>query len=151
MDDPRPSSFPEGWDDLCRDVPAMREQIVATQDELHQIALYTVQMDDRHKAMAAHIAELSARQQALTQQIATVGAQVRQVLEAMQAFGGTPSGFVGLARDVSGSFRMGRRLVRWAIGAATGAAALYGAFHLGMSKGAEPPDIQQYRNAPRGE
>lgn len=141
MDDPRPSSFPDGWDELCRDVPALREQIGATQDELHQIALYTVQMDDRHKSMAANIAELANRQMGLQSQITTLADQMREVLDAMRALGGTPSGFVGLARDVGGSVRMTRRIFKWALGAATTVAALYGAFHLGESKGAqvEPP------------
>lgn len=152
MDDPHPSTFPDGWDELCRDVPALREQIAATQDELHQIALYTVQMDDRHKGMASHLAELASRQQALTQQVGIVATQMRQVLDAMKALGGTPSGFVGFAQDVGGSVRMGRRVAKWLVGAATGAAALYGAFHLGVSKGAPAvPDAPQEQGPLQGE
>lgn len=150
MPDEAPAASPEGWQQLCRDVPALREQVEELAHDQHQIALRTVRMDDRNKAMASNVAELAQRYERMQGQIGTLAGQMQQVLDAMRAIGNTPSGFVGLARDVGGTVRMTKRLGRWALGVATGAVALYGAFHLGEKK-TEPVKAPAQQAAPKGE
>lgn len=150
MDDPRPSTFPDGWEDLCRDVPALRQQLEDLSQEQHQVARRTAQIDDLQRNMAANVAELSRRQQVLYGAVRKQADQLQQVLEAMKALGGTPSGFVRLAEDFGGSVGMAKRLWKLLAAVAAGVAALYAAFHLGETKGAPAPS-EVHEPAPRGD
>lgn len=131
----------EGWEQLCRDVPALRAQLDQFAEEQHAISRRLSQMADLDRNMVNNIEELSRRQLAMHAQMTTHAGQLAQVLRAHSALAGSPSGFVGLAQDVGGSVRMTKRLWKAAVGVATGAAALLAAFHYGQTteKHAPPP------------
>lgn len=139
MDEQYPSISPESWESLCRDVPALREQMKELAHDQHQVAIRTMQVNDRTAIMATNVAELARRQEALQQQVTALTATMRQVLDALQSLGGgSLSGFGRLAHDVGGSVGMAKRLWKLLAAVAAGSMAMYAAFHLGESK-APPP------------
>lgn len=103
-------------------------------------------MDDpRLELLTRDVAALTRHQQAHAVQLA-------QITRALKAMGVTPSEFAGLAQDVGGSLRMTKRIWRAIVAVATGAAALFAAFHYGQTRGApaaEPTAIST--PAPLGE
>lgn len=154
MDEQYPSISPESWESLCRDVPALRAQMEELAHDQHQVAIRTMQVNDRTATMATNVAELARRQQALQQQVTALSANMQQVLESLRSLGGgTLSGFGRLAHDVGGSVGMAKRLWKLLAAVAAGVVALYAAFHLGESKGAPPPSPAepQQQDAPKGD
>lgn len=153
MDDPHPSTAPEGWEQLCRDVPALRAQMEELANDQHQVAIRTMQVNDRTALMATNVAELARRQQALQQQVTALNANMKLVLDSMRAIGSTPSGFSRLASDVGGTVGMAKRVWKLLAAVAAGTVAMYAAFHLGeKNQPAQPPaKAPHQQDVPRGE
>ncbi len=154
MDEPQ---YPAGacdWEQFCRELPGMLDQMHALADAQQRVEGQLATMDRRDESMAAVMAALHQNQLALHAQLSTQGRQLRHLVEGMDSLGMTPSGFVGLARDARGSFNITRRFVKWVVlplGAIAGAlAALWGVFHLTTGK-AEPAPVIAQEPAPRGD
>lgn len=153
MDEQYPSISPESWEALCRDVPALREQMEVLAHDQHQVAIRTMQVNDRTATMATNVAELARRQQALQQQVTALNADMKLVLDSMRAIGSTPSGFSRLASDVGGTVGMAKRLWKLLAAVAAGTVAMYAAFHLGeKNQPVQPPaKAPHQQDAPKGE
>lgn len=152
MDEQYPSISPESWEALCRDVPALREQMEELAHDQHQVAIRTMQVNDRTATMATNVAELARRQQALQQQVTALNANMKLVLEAMRSIGDTPTGAARLARDFGGTVGMAKRVWKLLAAVAAGLVAMYAAFHLGEKNQTAPPaKAAQQQDAPKGE
>jgi hypothetical protein len=88
-------------------------------------------LDDRLKMLSSNFADHAQKEQVLTTGLHEVverlsfklsrqDVQLEQILDAMTALGGSPSGFVGLAQEVGFSFRFTKRLLKWLFGLAAG-------------------------------
>jgi hypothetical protein len=143
------------WEQFCRELPGMLDQLHALAEAQQRLEGRLAAMDRRDESMATIMAALHQNQLALHGQLSTHSRQLRHLVDGMDSLGMTPSGFVGLARDVRGSFGLTRRFVKWVLlplGAAAGAvAALWGLFHLSAGKAAEPTPPVIAEPAPRGD
>lgn len=88
------------------------------------------------------IEEVARRQRHLQKQQAAQAAQLDQITQALKGLGVSLSAFVGLAEDVGGSVRMTKRLWKFAVGIASGLAALFAAFHYGQVSEKPPQPVR---------